>query len=615
VDLTDESWREAIEALLGVHRYAILVEPQHFDIANKVLDESSHKYVELINTKLLAGRKINIAENSVFHKLVIKNEFAAKYFAFWLGGIVAVDISEVASYESAMSKEGKLCRNMAVTFIDTKKIKSFALGQEAIEINLKRAAKQIEGLESEKARVSTEKKENDDIIEEIDEYQIHFRDFNYNAFSDFEENNRNLHKSNEELSRLIEAQKNNAEFIALNSQVQAFEEQLKKIEEELTNDNIALEKLKLANEGNCKNLEKHKSEQKDRRDELEGLEYTTPTEVKTAKREYDAFLSGNTKEGDVWAASTRENREGEQRSLQVKILSGQTNYNQRKNETERLPEGLQHEGAYQVRKNKIQIDDLQDIKAKIREQTQKYEAIFKNEFVLSIYQNSLTAKDDIAKINRELRKLKFSTQYQFDVNLINDKSNFNKILRYAEYLKKTNKVDDGQTLINEVFGYEDDEVEAREEEIKEVINSLIDKNDRDVIENFADYRNYMSYEIIINNEEISNGRLSKQAGYDSGAGTQIPYTLILSAALSMLYNERGCSTRLIFMDEPFGTMSDHNIKLMLDFFKSQNFQVIFCAPPNRTDSIGSECDAIIPVLRLRKDNMQIGSVQFHDQRD
>lgn len=76
------------------------------------------------------------------------------------------------------------------------------------------------------------------------------------------------------------------------------------------------------------------------------------------------------------------------------------------------------------------------------------------------------------------------------------------------------------------------------------------------IKKFADYRNYMSYEIIINNDEVKDGKLSKQVGYNSGAGTQIPYTLILSAALSMLYNVRVNSVRLIFIDEPFEKMSD-----------------------------------------------------------
>ena len=59
-------------------------------------------------------------------------------------------------------------------------------------------------------------------------------------------------------------------------------------------------------------------------------------------------------------------------------------------------------------------------------------------------------------------------------------------------------------------------------------------------------------------------------------------------------------------------MSDHNIKLMLDFFKDQDFQVVFCAPPNKLESIGSECGVIIPVLKRSKQDMRIGQVRFHE---
>ena len=142
---------------------------------------------------------------------------------------------------------------------------------------------------------------------------------------------------------------------------------------------------------------------------------------------------------------------------------------------------------------------------------------------------------------------------------------------------------------------------------------MIDKNDLSEIKRFADYRNYMSYEILVTDDTIKEGKLSKTVGYNSGAGTQIPYTLILSAALSMLYNARVNSVRLLFIDEPFEKMSDHNIKLMLDFFQAQNFQVIFCAPPNRLESIGSECGVIIPLLKLKKEDMRIGKVKFHEQ--
>ena len=107
---------------------------------------------------------------------------------------------------------------------------------------------------------------------------------------------------------------------------------------------------------------------------------------------------------------------------------------------------------------------------------------------------------------------------------------------------------DGQITLSAVSGYDNDEVESREKEIKDIINKIIDKNDMTEMRRFADYRNYMSYEII-----------------------------------------------------------------MLDFFKNQDFQVIFCAPPNKLESIGNECGVIIPVLKISNDNMQIGKVKFHEQ--
>mgnify|MGYP006873047057 CR=1 FL=1 len=52
--------------------------------------------------------------------LEIKRTFR-NYFKFWLGRIHAVNIENVPDYDNAMSMEGKLSRNMAVTYINTRK--------------------------------------------------------------------------------------------------------------------------------------------------------------------------------------------------------------------------------------------------------------------------------------------------------------------------------------------------------------------------------------------------------------------------------------------------------------------------------------------------------------
>lgn len=613
IELKDENWRNAIEAFLGIHRYAIIVSQAAFDVANSVLDKSRYRYVELVNTKRLMAKEMKCEEDSVFHYLTIQNETAANYFKFWLAKIHAVDIENVPDYDNAMSMEGKLSRNMAVTYINTRKIKSYCLGNRAIELNRRAAEKRLHELENKENEILLEQKRLKEQLEYLQTGLECFKEFNLNAHREWGKVSADLRDEKGHYTDLLEAQKNNAEFMALNERVSALGNQLavkKKEREENIKRKTILETTISEKE---KSVMEFKGKEAAKKKELEEERISNNSSVEKAIEEYNRYITGENPNGGLMVRATKERVDRRVRELEGYINGKQQAYNNRKQEVDKLPMGLDCEAAYQERRGKIWIDDLQGIQQKLKEQTITYELIFKREFVLKIYETAKDARNDISDINKELRKLQFSTKYQFDVKMLSDTSDYAKILRYAEYLQETNNMLDGQMIFTGLMGYENDEVETREREIRDIINKIIDHNDMEEIKKFADYRNYMSYEIIINNDEVKDGKLSKQVGYNSGAGTQIPYTLILSAALSMLYNVRVNSVRLIFIDEPFEKMSDHNIKLMLDFFKNQDFQVIFCAPPNKLESIGSECSVIIPVLKISNDNMQIGEIKFHEQ--
>lgn len=613
VELRDENWRNAIEAFLGIHRYAVIVSKESFDVANAVLDQSKHRYVELVNTKRLMSRTMDCEEDSVFHYLHIQNETAANYFRFWLGRIHAVAIEDVPKYDNAMSMEGKMSRNMAVTYINTRKIKSYCLGSQAIELNKRAAEKKLRELEDREKEILSEQRSLKDTAEYLQTALDDFKEYHLNAHKEAAKVTGDLNDERGHYRELLEAQKNNAEFMALNERVSELGRQLD-AKKKLRNDHLTKKTiLETTVSEKEKSIKELKVKEAGKQAELDEERMAANSVVEKAMEEYDGYLSGDHPSGGLMQYETKTRVDRRVRELEATINGKQQAYNNRKQEVDRLPIGLECEAAYQKRRGKIWIDDLQGIQQKLKEQTIRYEKIFKREFVLNIYETAKEARNDISDINKELRKLQFSTKYQFDVKMLSDNSDYAKILRYAEYLQETNNMSDGQMTFTGFMGYENDQVEMREKEIRDIINKIIDHNDIAEIKKFADYRNYMSYEIIINNAEVKDGKLSKQVGYNSGAGTQIPYTLILSAALSMLYNVRVNSVRLIFIDEPFEKMSDHNIKLMLDFFKNQNFQVIFCAPPNKLESIGSECGVIIPVLKVSNDNMQIGKVKFHEQ--
>lgn len=612
-ELKNEEWRNSIETFLGIHRYSILVEPEYFDIANEVMNNSKYKYVELVNTKLLNKKEFDIVDDSLLYQLEIQNEIAKKYFTYWLGRIHAVNIDEVPNYENAISKEGKISRNMAVSFLNFKKIESFCLGQDAAKLNKERAAKEKLSLETQESEIIVEKDSIQRKISLSDSiYDAVLKDVDLEAPSKNAKNQIEIKECENRIKKLEDALQNNSEYLLLVERINDIETKLGVLNKQSDNNKTSKIRLEQTNTNLLDENNKLEIEYNENKTKLDECVLNSPNEVQMAKEEYDAFVNGEKETGDVLLPSSRDRLESEKRNCERTITNSQTTYNIVKQTDASLPVGLECEPIYQRRKQKLQVDNFEKIKAKLNEQTKKYENIFKNEFVLKIKTNIENAQADIKDINRELRKLNFSTKYQFYVNTITGTSDYARILDYAEYLKKTNRIDDNQMMLGAVVDYSEEEATKRENEIKEIINRVISKNNDEMLNEFADYRNYMEYEVIVNNEEILNGKLSKLAGYNSGAGTQIPYTIILSAALAMIYNVRVLSTRLIFIDEPFEKMSDKNIKVMLDFFKSQNFQVIFCAPPNKLDSIGKECDAVIPVKKISKSNMTLGAIKFHE---
>ena len=613
IELKNEDWRNSIECFLGIHRYSIIVEPEYFDIANEVMDNSQYKYVELVNTKLLRNKKFRVEDDSLLNQLEIKNDTAYQYFAYWLGRIHAVDIKDVPNFENAISKEGKISRNMAVTFLNFGKLNSYCLGEDANQLNVTKAKKEREIFkEKEKSYLEGKNSINSKIISTKAIMQIVSKNYDLDSPKKYNDNDLEIAQSKERIKKLDEALKNNREYLLLSERITALENEVNTIDNSITDNSENKMQLISDRETNARINNDLTIKLSDYKEKYAEMNINNPLEVHDAEAEYNDYVDGKRDTGNVMIPQTRERAQTEKGTCERSITNRQSVYNNGKHSDELLPIGLDCEANYRGRKNKLQVDSLEDIKTKLFSQTRKYELIFKNEFVLKIKTNVEEAQADIKEINKQLKKLKFSTTYQFDVKEITGVSDYAKILEYASYLKKINRIDDNQMILSSVVGYDENEASNREKEMKEIINRIISSNNNDMLNDFADYRNYMDYEVIVNNDEITNGRLSKLAGYDSGAGTQIPYMIILAASLSMIYNARQNSTKLVFIDEPFEKMSDKNIKIMLEFFKTQDFQVIFCAPPNKLDSIGKECSVVIPIKRITKSNMTLGAIKFYD---
>jgi energy-coupling factor transporter ATP-binding protein EcfA2 len=627
VSVTDESWHDAIEAYLGPHRYAVIVPVSGWKVADEVHDRKPFRYTELVNSRLLEKEQMKLCEDPVSDFLEVKNELAKKYFQFFLGHIRAVPIEEVSNYRSAMSKEGKLSRNMSVTWLNPKRIGSYCLGRDAAEKNLHLAMKQKQELTEEREKLLREKMANKKIEELANGFLMEFREPDYSAGSDFSRMIHRQHEHERRIAEIEESLKKNTEFLTLNRQVTEIENAMKKCEDEVaeaTKSQIG-SKIKIDDAVNKLSELRQKMPEKEERYRKGVTQY--PEEARQAKEEFDHFLQGETRwkgrNTDVASEEGERHLQSDMRVSLGALVEAQASYNMMVNSDEQISfdneNEEKYEGEYRSTLNRLRMDDIEDVTGQLREERGEYEKIFKNEFAITIYRNCRDAIYNTDEINRSLRQLKFSTSYRFDIHLASedpgDSSDYAKILRYAEYLDNYSTSNDqqmsfGQNGIEDVFEADAAEMKALEKDIEHIIDRITSDEGSEQIEKYADYREYMNYDIRFSDDEIKNGSLKRQIGSDSGAWRQIPFTIILAAALSMMYGNGHRTVRLFFIDEPFEKMSQVNIKLMIDFFRQKNFQVIFCAA-DKLNSIGSRCDIVIPVMKYSRDNMQTGEIQFH----
>ncbi len=609
--LKDEAWRSVIEGYLGGRRYTILVEPEYYDIADNVLNASKHRYAHLFNTKLLMRKQINPVEDSVVQFIDVKNQVAKKYFDYQLGRFHATTIDRVRNYENAMSQEGRVSVAMDSYFIRFDRIKFYCLGQETIELNRIKAVKKLEVLKRAYNELQEQLIVEKSKMSYLDTEKEFFGDYNYNACEEYEVSLLNCSKKEEELIALRDAQKNNMEYMQLAQIVAELEQELDDMEsmrERIRDDKLDMQLMYKTNHSDYVYADE---EVIITQESLRKLQFTNNVVYSKAIENYEKFIT-NTQNGRGGILKDRARAEREVVEAGKNLRGGQAAYNASRTGDNQLPMTDTSIAAYQARKNRIWMDDRQEIQDKLKEQTRRYEEIFKNEFVLTVLKSCEVARDDLKLINAELARLKFKAKYEFAVKYVKDGSDYEKILEYAKYLKEREELgtSSGQMTLDSMTTYSDKEGNELEKDIEKIINRIVESNDKDQIEHYADYRNYMTYEILLTNDVLTKAKLSKQSGYNSGAEVQIPYMLILLSALLMIYNDKSSSTRLVFIDEPFAKMDPTNVKIMLGFMKEQNLQMIFCAP-DKTELIGNECEVVLPVLRTQPDLMEIGIVEMH----
>lgn len=611
----DKSWAAAIETFLNYHRFAVIVDPEYYDIANDVFDRGAYKHVELVRTKALVRANFKVEDDSVFHKLKVNDPVAKKYFEFWLGKIHAVDLPDVRNHNNAMSKEGGLSRNYSVTQLNISALKEYCLGMDTIEQNKRLAQNELDQENARKTELLEIRRSAFSLRSRCSEERKKFKSCNFDAEIDLKNNQIREKKLIKKIEEYTKQLKEDTYYRKIQLELDKANSEKNTLFTSIVNMDAEIKRMTEQNADLKKQIKEGEKTIQENKLELIQLERKNPILVQKVIDECEKRIEKN-EELRQRTEETKKRDKREQNRLHTELIAMQAQYNGNKDQAGRLPvnEDKDTEKQYRKRKKEVTVNERDRITARLKKNKERAWKIFENDFCSQIYKNVEDAKRDANLINKELEELKFSTTYTFKMSARNDDSSYAKIYKYAKYLKQHGTGDRPHQLMLGTDYYSDEEVQAMKTDVDKIIDNLLlkDSNGTD-IQLYSDYRNYIDPEIYIDNGSNKKAKLSDQISYNSGAATQIPYLLILAASLTLFYNSRLCSTRLVIVDEAFEKMADSNIDVMLNFFKKQSFQAIICAPNNKMGSIGEASDAVVGIGKDEYGRMNVVDVKFKEQ--
>ena len=156
LEITDDSWRNAVEGYLNTQRFYILVEPDNFDIALGTYDrlrrEKKTYGVGLINTQNLEGYD-TAPEGSLATVVTSGNKYARRYINMVLGKVTMCDhYSHLKKYKTAITRECMRYQNHVASAIKPAIFETPYIGKNAIRVQLEQAKHKSKELENQIGR-------------------------------------------------------------------------------------------------------------------------------------------------------------------------------------------------------------------------------------------------------------------------------------------------------------------------------------------------------------------------------------------------------------------------------------------------------------------------------
>ena len=592
LEITDDSWRNAVEGYLNTQRFYILVEPDNFDIALGTYDrlrrEKKTYGVGLINTQNLEGYD-TAPEGSLATVVTSGNKYARRYINMVLGKVTMCDhYSHLKKYKTAITRECMRYQNHVASAIKPAIFETPYIGKNAIRVQLEQAKHKSKELEN-------QIKEKQNVLQKLEELQKPLStetdtDIKYRVDVLVELGNTAQEIKNCRAN--IATLEKNSNMILKQIQLSELEKIIREKEEQIARDNRRVGQTE-------QNIENTKGRLADRQTSLVGqkarcAEFAAGQEEDIVLWDHDYEKQLKDKSHEQFKENFARRRKPNQTTI-AKCTESMTNAMVEYKTAHDFGAAATLEGYpdFEAEYSKLKSSELLSYEEKVESARQSAEEEFREQFLAKLQENMKNAQTEFKELNRALRDIRFSNEkYEFL---------FMPSKRYRHYYEMI--MDDfnavqGESIFSGLF----------HENHKEVIDELFERlaldheNSAKALDEFTDYRTYMDYDIRILHSDDSYSLYSKVCEEKSGGETQTPFYVTVAASFVQLYRNGigGEAVGLVMFDEAFNNMDDERIGGVLEFLRRLPLQILIAAPPDKIQYISPFVEETLLVMTDEK---------------
>ncbi|MCM3028637.1 ATPase [Bacillus safensis] len=575
-ELVDEGWRDALEGYLNTQRFDLLVEPEYFAEALGIYEREKWtrklEGVGLVDTEKERKYLGTSEPGSLAHELVAEHSVVRARVEHLLGRVMkAKDEQELRRHRTAVTRSCMVYSNLVARQIPKKHYEIPYIGAKAIVHQL-----EIRKLELQEVRETVIRLR--ELATGFREWMDRLRDKDavYNSLS-----------SHLTLPRELEACRYRQEQVQLEweglnlaeaERLKAEYEHWREVEKQWTEKWGGLLEDKGTVEAECK--------------QLAGILLVQQNKVRDAEVILEQWLGEHGVESERRAKQRYEEAE---RSTTVSTFQKLQNW-------ERSSKGIQtkrDDQFYDVAKlrQKYNVDhafngdandsendaydrlldtiehlNIPQYQQKVAEALAESEEEFKSHFVFKLREAIEMARREFQQLNYALRNFPFSDdKYHFEVSPSDRYKKFYEAVMDPLLMEKGSLFDlpenDRTAVLHELF-------------------EMLVRGEAGQMEEYADYRQYLDFDIIVSSSSGGRYRFSQVLKEKSGGETQTPFYIAILASFHHLYSNK--SSRLVVFDEAFNKMDEQRIQSSLRLIKQMGLQLVAAVPDEKMQHMAPE---------------------------